>query len=83
MALERAVIATDCGGNRELVVDGKVGLLVPPRDIEALAGALERLLADAALRQKMGAAARQRILDHFTSEQRIDKLESLYRSILG
>ncbi len=83
MAMGRAVLATDCGGNRELVIDGEVGLLVPPRDVEALAGALERLLADAALRQKLGAAARRRILDHFTTEQRIDRLEALYRRILA
>ncbi len=37
MAMGRAVVATDCGGNRELVVDGEVGLVVPPRDTDALA----------------------------------------------
>jgi glycosyltransferase involved in cell wall biosynthesis len=83
MALERAVVATDCGGNRELVIDGEVGFVVPPRDTDALAGALARLLDDAALRQRLGNAARQRILDRFTTDQRIDKLEALYRNLLS
>jgi glycosyltransferase involved in cell wall biosynthesis len=83
MAMARAVVATDCGGNRELVTDGEVGLLVPPRDVDALAGALRRLLEEQDLRQRLGAAARRRVLDHFTTEQRIEKLEVLYRWILA
>jgi glycosyltransferase involved in cell wall biosynthesis len=82
MAMERPVVATDCGGNRELVVDGQVGLLVPPRDIGALANAMSRLIHDPALRQRLGRAARRRVVEHFTTERRIDKLEALYREIL-
>jgi glycosyltransferase involved in cell wall biosynthesis len=82
MAMQRAVVATDCGGNRELVIDGEVGLLVPPRDVDALSGALARLLEDPELRQRLGVAARQRVLDHFTTKQRIDKLEALYQNLL-
>ena len=83
MAIGRAVVATDCGGNRELVVDGEVGLVVPPRKSEALAGALVRLLEDRDLRQRLGSAARQRVAEHFSTEKRIDKLEALYRQVLG
>jgi glycosyltransferase involved in cell wall biosynthesis len=83
MAMQRAVVATDCGGNRELVIDDEVGLLVPPRDVDALATALARLLDDAALRQRLGTAARKRVVERFTTEQRIDKLETLYRSLLA
>jgi glycosyltransferase involved in cell wall biosynthesis len=83
MAMERPVVATDCGGNRELVIDDEVGLLVPPRDTEALAGALSRLLEDPDLRQRLGAAGRYRVMEHFSTERRIDKLEELYRRILG
>jgi len=82
MALERAVVATDCGGNGELVGDGETGLVVPPGDVGALANALSRLLDDPTLRQRLGSAARQRVLDHFTTEQRVDKLEALYRRVL-
>ncbi len=82
MAMARAVVATDCGGNRELVLDGEVGLVVPPRDIDALAGALSRLLEDSALRLRLGTAARRRVVNHFSSERRIGQLEALYRMLL-
>ncbi len=82
MSMARAVVATDCGGNRELVIDGEVGLLVPPRNADALAGALARLLDDPALRHRLGTAARQRVVDHFTTERRISRLEALYRKVL-
>jgi len=76
-------VATDCGGNRELVGDGETGLVVPPGDVGALAEALTRLFDDPALRHRLGSAARKRVLDHFTSEQRVDKLEAIYRSVLN
>ena len=82
MAMERPVVATDCGGNRELVVDGEVGLLVPPCDTDSLAAAISCLLEDPSLRQRFGVAGRQRVIDHFSTKQRIDKLEALYRRIL-
>ena len=82
MALARAVVATDCGGNSELVIDGKVGFVVPPRDVDALTEAISRLIDDPDLRRRFGAAARQRVIEHFSPQQRIDKLEALYRSIL-
>jgi len=83
MAMGRAVAATDCGGNRELVVDGEVGLLVPPRNPEAMAAALTRLIDNPDLRKRLGTAARQRVVEHFSTEKRIEKLEALYREVLG
>ena len=82
MAMERSVVATDCGGNRELVVDGEVGLVVPPRDVKAMATALTRLIESPGLRQRLGNAARRRVVEHFSTEKRIDKLEALYREVL-
>jgi glycosyltransferase involved in cell wall biosynthesis len=61
MAHGRAVVASDVGGLRDLVVDGDTGVLVPPRDVRALRAALERLLADSALRQRLGAAGREHV----------------------
>jgi glycosyltransferase involved in cell wall biosynthesis len=83
MAMQRPVVATDCGGNRELVVDGEVGLVVPPRDPDALAAALTRLIDDADLRERFGIAARKWVIEHFSTVMRIDKLEALYREVLG
>jgi glycosyltransferase involved in cell wall biosynthesis len=55
------VVAAAVGGLRDLVVDGETGLLVPPRDPAALREALERLLGDAELRRRLGAAARESV----------------------
>ncbi len=59
------VVATDIRGTREEVADEKTGILVPVGNAEALAAALHRLVADPALRARMGAAARRRALERF------------------
>lgn len=66
MAFGKPVVAAAHGGLIEIVDDGVTGLLVPPRDAEALALALERLVLSPALRAQFGAAAQQRQLDHFS-----------------
>jgi glycosyltransferase involved in cell wall biosynthesis len=81
MALERAVVATDCGGNRELVTEGS-GLLVPPRDLDALADAIGRLADDEVLRARLGRAARSRVEQGFSTGHRIDRLETLYAQLV-
>ncbi len=58
MAMGRAVVASRLGQMTETVADGETGLLVTPADPAALAAALDRLAADAALRARLGAAAR-------------------------
>jgi glycosyltransferase involved in cell wall biosynthesis len=65
MAAGLPVVATDVGGVGEAVVDGETGFLVPPGDPRALAAALERLVADPALRLGLGAAGRSRALRRF------------------
>ncbi|HYB09438.1 MAG TPA: glycosyltransferase family 4 protein [Alphaproteobacteria bacterium] len=59
------VVATDIRGSREEVVEGETGALVPRRDANALAAALNGLVADPALRAKQGAAGRARALAHY------------------
>jgi glycosyltransferase involved in cell wall biosynthesis len=65
MAAGLPVVASDVGGVAEAVVHGETGLLVPAGDAAALAGALERLLADAALRSRFGERGRERARRHF------------------
>ena len=60
MAHGRPVVASAVGGLSDLVVDGETGLLVPPGDVAALRSALERLLGDPELRERLGRAARER-----------------------
>jgi glycosyltransferase involved in cell wall biosynthesis len=62
MAAGLPVVATNVGGVAEAVEDGETGLLVPAADAEALARALERLVSDADLRRRLGAAGRARAL---------------------
>ena len=68
-AMGRPVITTDAPGCRETVRDGETGLLVPPRDVPALAAAMERLARDASLRTEMGRRARDYIIGKFAIEQ--------------
>jgi glycosyltransferase involved in cell wall biosynthesis len=60
MAAGLPVVAASVGGVPELVVDGETGFLIPPADEVALASALERLVSDADLRRRMGAAGHAR-----------------------
>ncbi len=64
MAMGRPPVATRVGGVPEAV--GSAGLIVRPRDVMGVASALGRLLDDAALRQRLGAAARERVMELFT-----------------
>lgn len=82
MAMERAVIATDCGGNRELVIDEHVGRLVPARSVPSLAAALDELLGNGSLRADLGRAARHRVRTAFSTTARLDRIEALYGSLV-
>ena len=80
MALGRAVVATDVGGNAEAIEHGVSGFIVPPRDANAMAEALLRLYRDPSLRQAMGMQARARVEKHFTISKMINELEQFYLS---
>jgi glycosyltransferase involved in cell wall biosynthesis len=82
MAAGLPVVATTVGGTPEVVVDGVTGFLVPPRDPEALADAILRLLRDPDLRRRMGEAGRARVAEHFSVEQMVGKTEALYEQLL-
>lgn len=68
-ASERAIVATDVPGCREVVRSGVNGLLIPPKDALALSDALYQLLTDDALRRRMAAAGRQMVLERFTTKK--------------
>ena len=82
MAAGLPVIATQCGGNPELVEDGVTGWLVPPRSPAAVSYLMTRLQEDADLAVRMGQAARERVRK-FLPERVLPRLERLYRSIAG
>jgi D-inositol-3-phosphate glycosyltransferase len=82
MAHGRPVVASAVGGLLDLVVDGETGLLVPPRDPAALRAALERLLGDADLRGRLGAAARERARERFAWPAVTDRTLAAYEQAL-
>ncbi|ENO78165.1 sugar transferase [Thauera sp. 63] len=82
MASGLPVVATDVGGNAELVVAGQTGALVPAENPDAMAQALLRYTSDAALRQKHGASGRQRVEQNFSIDNMVTRYTQLYESLL-
>ena len=83
MAAGRAVVATDVEGTEELVVPGRTGWLVPPRDGPALAAALLEAAADPERRRRYGATGRARVDAEYTPDRVVDAYERLWAAILG
>jgi glycosyltransferase involved in cell wall biosynthesis len=79
MAMRRAVVSTPVGAIPELVDDGVNGILVPPGDAAALADAIDRLLADAPLRRRLGEAARRKIEERFDIRRNVARYAELFR----
>jgi glycosyltransferase involved in cell wall biosynthesis len=82
MCCGAAVVATDVGGIREQL-DRSTGVIVPPRDSAALAGAVIALLANSHLRNAMGAAAQRKAHAEFSVRKMIDRHVWLYEELLG
>jgi glycosyltransferase involved in cell wall biosynthesis len=80
-AAGKPAIASDVGGLSDIVADGETGLLVPPGDADALKAALRRLCDDAALRERMGEAARARA-ELFSPDAIVPRFEAAYREAL-
>ena len=78
-----ACLATRVSAIPELIEDGMTGLLVPPGDPAALATALERLLRDPSLRDRLGAAGERRVRSAFSSVVGADRLAEKFRQLLG
>ena len=76
------VVGFRAGGVPEAVVDGETGFLVAAEDIDALRDAIAKLLDDDELRQKMGAAGRERMQKEFSIDTMADKHVALYESVL-
>ena len=83
MAAARPVVATAVGGNTEVVVDGKTGVLIPPADPAAIADAIAALLRDPDRAAGLGVAARDFVTRHFGARARVAELEHLYEERLA
>ena len=71
------MVATTCGGIPDAVSDGESGLLIPPNDSAAAAGAIQALLADDARRTAMGRAGRARVEQYLNWGRVVAELEGL------
>jgi glycosyltransferase involved in cell wall biosynthesis len=82
MALGLPAVASRAGGNPDVVTSGETGVLVPPLDPLAWAGALERVLGDRAFAQRIARAGRDLVRREFTLERTAERTEAVYREAL-
>jgi len=81
LAMETPAVATAAMGNPELVWHERTGLLVSPRDPEALGAAILRLLADPPWARVLGQAGRRLVMERFSTRAKVERLEALYGHI--
>src|SRR5207244_1177575 len=82
LSAELATVASNVGGNGEIVKDGETGLLVPPQDAEALAAALLRLLRHPDLASRLARNGHEYVRQNFSFERLIADADNLYTEIL-
>ena len=83
MSSGKPVVATDSGATREVVIDGKTGILVPPRDSKKLGDAISHLLDNPRLMRDMGGNGRKRVEEEYLWDDIVDKYEEIYNLISG
>ena len=83
MACAKPIVATRTGGIPEVVDEGVNGILVPPRDPQALAAAIVGLLEDADLGRRMGEAGLARVRERFTVERMVAETAAVYQRVAG
>ena len=81
MSYRKAVITSNMGGFSDIVVDGETGILVPPNDSEALAGAIESLLQTPEVAEEMGRRGYERWKLNYSPEVVVPQIEQLYNSL--
>lgn len=82
MACGVPCVSFSVGGITDAILPGRTGLLAPPYDVAALASAIQSLVLDPALREKLGAAAAALVLEKFTLAKQAESFETLYRKIM-
>jgi len=81
-SLKKPCIVTDIPGLRETIIKDKTGLIIPPKDENALAEAILTLLSNKELRISMGNAGHQHIIDNFSAHQMAKRCEEVYQKII-
>lgn len=83
MATGKPIVATNVGGNPEIVMDGETGIIAPPRDPENMAGALLKILSNRELAREMGRKGRERVEKEFSLEKMTRGYEAIYEELLA
>lgn len=83
MASGKPVVATNVGGNPEVVVNGETGLLVPPKDPAKMAEAIIKILSDKEMAKRMAEAGRKRAEEKFSLERMVKEYQELYEGTHG
>jgi sugar transferase (PEP-CTERM/EpsH1 system associated) len=83
MAAGLPVVATNVAGNPEAVINEETGLIVPPKNPEALARAICRLLLNGEEARRMGEKGRKRVKEHFSLEKMVKEYEDVYDSLMS
>ena len=83
MAMQRPIVSTNVGGPSETILDGITGYLVPPRDGRIIAERVVPLLRDPALRQKMGAAGREHVIQNYTATRYAEAFSVIFEQLLA
>ncbi|MDA1000647.1 MAG: glycosyltransferase family 4 protein [bacterium] len=83
MAMRLPVVGTDIGGVPEAILPGGAGVVVPPGDPEALAAAIEEMLADPERRRRMGESGKKYVTENHSLTRMIEETERLYNEVLA
>ena len=83
LAIGLPVVSTTTGSIPDVVIDGKSGFIVAPRDVDALADRIRRLLNDPLLRKRMGESGRQRVEGSYSIDRMVEELERVYRRVIA
>lgn len=83
MACSCAIVASNVGGIPQMIEDEKTGLLISPKNAQALKEGLERALGDAGLCRRLGANARKKVEEEFSIEKNMERLLEIYESVLN
>jgi glycosyltransferase involved in cell wall biosynthesis len=81
MACAKPVVATDVGGNKEAVIDGETGLLVPPENAHRLAEGINVFLGSRKIASRCGLAGRRRVEEEFSLKRMIQKYEDIFEYV--
>lgn len=83
LAMEKAVIASDIACINEVVINNKTGILIKPKNVEAISNSILSLYKDKNLRKELGEKGRRFVVENYSYEKMLDKLETLYEKLLS